>query len=126
MKVLGVVSDSVAVGINYAVSRTFPDITKNGKAEINMVFDMGAGSTSATVLQFAGRSVKDVGKRNKTIQEVQVLGVGWDRTLGGDALNSLIVEDMVSSCPPHCQERIHHRSAGQGPWTYRCKAIQGS
>jgi hypoxia up-regulated 1 len=97
MKVLGVVSDSVAVGINYAVSRTFPDVTKNGKAEINMVFDMGAGSTSATVLQFAGRSVKDVGKRNKTIQEVQVLGVGWDRTLGGDALNSLIVDDMVSS-----------------------------
>jgi hypoxia up-regulated 1 len=97
MKVLGVVSDSLAVGINYAVSRTFPDITKGGKAEINMVFDMGAGSTSATVLQFAGRSVKDVGKRNKTIQEVQVLGVGWDKTLGGDALNSLIVDDIVST-----------------------------
>jgi hypoxia up-regulated 1 len=97
MKTLGVISDSVAVGINYAVSRTFPDVTKNGKAEINIVFDMGAGSTSATILQFAGRSVKDVGKRNKTIQEIQVLGVGWDRTLGGDALNSLIVDDMVSS-----------------------------
>jgi hypoxia up-regulated 1 len=97
MKVLNVISDSVAVGINYAVSRTFPDVTKNGKAEINMVFDMGAGSTSATVLQFAGRTVKDVGKRNKTIQEVQVLGVGWDKTLGGDALNSLIVDDIVST-----------------------------
>jgi hypoxia up-regulated 1 len=97
MKVLSMVSDSVAVGINYAVSRTFPDITKNGKAEINMVFDMGAGSTSATILQFAGRTVKDVGKRNKTIQEVQVLGVGYDRTLGGDALNSLIVDDIVST-----------------------------
>lgn len=97
MKVLGVVSDSLAVGINYAVSRTFPDITKDGKAEINMVFDMGAGSTSATVLQFAGRTVKDKGKRNKTVQEVQVLGVGWDKTLGGDALNSLIVDDMVKA-----------------------------
>jgi hypoxia up-regulated 1 len=97
MKVLSVVSDSVAVGINYAVSRTFPDVSKNGKPEINMVFDMGAGSTSATVLQFAGRTVKDVGKRNKTIQEVQVLGVGFDKTLGGDALNSLIVDDIVST-----------------------------
>jgi hypoxia up-regulated 1 len=97
MKVLGVVSDSLAVGINYAVTRTFPDVTKDGKPEINMVFDMGAGSTSATILKFAGRTVKDVGKRNKTIQEVQVLGVGWDKTLGGDALNSLIVDDMVSS-----------------------------
>ncbi|KAH7081096.1 Hsp70 protein-domain-containing protein [Paraphoma chrysanthemicola] len=97
MKVLGMVSDGLAVGINYAVSRTFPDVTKDGKAEINMVFDMGAGSTSATVLKFQGRTVKDVGRRNKTIQEVQVLGTGYDRALGGDFLNSLIVDDMVTS-----------------------------
>jgi hypoxia up-regulated 1 len=97
MKVLSVVSDGLAVGLNYATSREFPDVTKDGKPEINLVFDMGAGSTSATVVKFQGRSVKDVGKRNKTIQEVQVMGTGWDRTLGGDALNSLIVEDMVST-----------------------------
>jgi hypoxia up-regulated 1 len=96
MKVLSVVSDGLAVGINYATSRTFPDVTKDGKPEINLVFDMGAGSASATVLKFQGRTVKDVGKKNKTVQEVQVLGAGWDKTLGGDALNSLIVEDMVS------------------------------
>lgn len=97
MKTLSIVTDGLAVGIHYATSRTFPDVTKDGKPEMNLVFDMGAGSTSATVLRFAGRTVKDVGKRNKTIQEVHVLGAGWDRTLGGDALNSLIVEDMVSS-----------------------------
>lgn len=97
LKVLSVVTDGMAVGINYATSRTFPDVTKEGKPEINLVFDMGSGSTSATVLKFQGRTVKDVGKRNKTIQEVQVLGTGWDRTLGGDALNTLIVDDMVSS-----------------------------
>lgn len=97
LKVLSMVSDGLAVGINYATSRTFPDVTKNGKPEINLVFDIGAGSASATVLKFQGRSVKDVGKRNKTIQEVQVLGTGWDRTLGGDALNTLIVDDMVSA-----------------------------
>ncbi|KAF1947417.1 actin-like ATPase domain-containing protein [Clathrospora elynae] len=97
MKVLSIVSDGLAVGINYATSRTFPDVTKDGKPEINLVFDMGAGSTSATVLSFQGRSVKDVGRRNKTIQEVHVMGAGWDRTLGGDALNSLLVDDMVST-----------------------------
>lgn len=97
LNVLSMVSDGVAVGLNYAMGRTFPDITKDGnKPEINLVFDMGAGSTTATLLKFQGRSVKDIGKRNKTIQEVQVLGAGWDRTLGGDALNTLIVDDMVS------------------------------
>ena len=100
LKVLSVVSDAVAVGINYATSRTFPTVNdrKNpGKAEVNVVFDMGAGSASATVLQFQGKTVKDVGKRNKTIQEVNVIGQSWDRTLGGDVLNSLIVDDIVNT-----------------------------
>ncbi|KAL1643838.1 lumenal Hsp70 protein [Didymella pomorum] len=100
LKVLSIVSDGVAVGINYATGRTFPvvnDKKEPGKPEVNLVFDMGAGSASATVLQFQGRSVKDVGKRNKTVQEVNVLGASWDRTLGGDALNSLIVDDIVNT-----------------------------
>ncbi|KAF2642099.1 heat shock protein 70-like protein-like protein [Massarina eburnea CBS 473.64] len=95
-KVLNLVTDGLAVGLNYGMSRTFPNINDGGKAEINLVFDMGAGSASATVLKFQGRSVKDVGKRNKTVQEVQVLGTGWDKTLGGDALNQLIVDHMVA------------------------------
>ncbi|KAJ4373197.1 lumenal Hsp70 protein [Neocucurbitaria cava] len=97
LRVLSAISDGLAVGINYATSRTFPDVSKNGKPEINLVFDMGAGSASATVLKFQGRTVKDVGRLNKTVQEVQVVGAGWDRTLGGDALNSLIVDDMVAT-----------------------------
>ncbi|KUI53415.1 Hypoxia up-regulated protein 1 [Cytospora mali] len=95
LKVLSLISDGLAVGLNYATSRTFPNINEGGKPEHHMVFDMGAGSTTATILKMQGRSVKDVGKFNKTIQEVIVLGSGWDRSLGGDALNALIVDDMV-------------------------------
>lgn len=97
LKVLAMVSDGLAVGINYATSRTFPVVNDGGKPEINLVFDMGAGSTSATVIKFQGRKVKDVGKFNKTIQEAVVVGASWDRTLGGDALNSLLVNDFISS-----------------------------
>jgi len=95
-KVLSLISDGLAVGLNYATSRQFPNVNEGGKAEYHLVFDMGAGSTKATVMRFQSRTVKDVGKFNKTIQEVQVLGSGWDRTLGGDALNYLIVDDMVA------------------------------
>ncbi|KAI0025632.1 stress protein ORP150 [Xylariomycetidae sp. FL0641] len=96
LKVLSLMSDGLAVGLNYATSRTFPTVTDGGKPEYNMVFDMGAGSTKATIMKFQGRSVKDIGKFNKTVQEVQVMGSGWDRTLGGDAFNYLIVDDMVA------------------------------
>ncbi|KAI9838113.1 MAG: hypothetical protein M1819_006269 [Sarea resinae] len=95
LNVLALVSDGLAVGLNYATSRTFPVVSDGAKPEYHLVFDMGAGSTSATVLKFQGRTVKE-GRLNKTIQEVNVLGSGWDKTLGGDALNAVLVDDMVS------------------------------
>ncbi|KAI9741779.1 MAG: lumenal Hsp70 protein [Cirrosporium novae-zelandiae] len=95
LKVLALISDGLAVGLNYATSRTFPSVSKGESPEYHLVYDMGAGSTTATLIRFQGRTVKDVGKFTKDVQEVQVIGTGWDRTLGGDSLNSLIVEDMV-------------------------------
>ncbi|KAE9979101.1 hypothetical protein BLS_010142 [Venturia inaequalis] len=92
LNVLAMVSDGMAVGINYATSRTF----EVGKPEYHLVFDMGAGSTVATVLRMQGKNVKDIGRFNKTVQEVAILGAGWDRTLGGDVLNTIIVDDMIT------------------------------
>ncbi|EFQ31615.1 hypothetical protein CGRA01v4_01416 [Colletotrichum graminicola] len=96
LKVLSLISDGLAVGLNYATSRQFPNINEGGKPEHHIVFDMGAGSAKATVMKFQSRTVKDTGKFNKTIQEVAVIGSAWDRTLGGDALNYLILDDMVA------------------------------
>ncbi|KAK2762092.1 lumenal Hsp70 protein [Arachnomyces sp. PD_36] len=96
LEVDSLISDGLAVGLNYATSRTFPDVSAGLDPEYHVVFDMGAGSTTATVLRFQSRAVKDVGRFNKTIQEVQVVGSAWDQSLGGDALNQLIVDDMVA------------------------------
>lgn len=95
LRVLALISDGLSVGLNYATSRTFASIDDGGKPEYHLVYDMGAGSTTATVLRFQGRTVKDVGKYNKTVQEVQILGAGWDKTLGGDALNEIVLDDMI-------------------------------
>ncbi|EEP82225.1 predicted protein [Uncinocarpus reesii 1704] len=96
LNVLSLLSDGVSVALNYATSRKFPNITNGEKPEHHIVFDMGAGSTSATVLKFQSRTVKDFGKYTRNLQEVHAVGVGWDKTLGGDALNQLIVNDMVA------------------------------
>lgn len=97
LNVNGFISEGLAVGLNYATGRTFQSVSEGAKPEYHVVYDMGAGSTTASVVRFQGRAVKDVGKLNKTIQEVQVLGTAWDKTLGGDSLNDLIVKDMVAS-----------------------------
>ncbi|KAJ5578688.1 uncharacterized protein N7459_007652 [Penicillium hispanicum] len=96
LNIEALVSDGLAVGLNYATSRKFPSVSDGEKPEYHVVFDMGAGSTTASVLRFQSRQVKDVGRFNKTIQEVHVIGAGWDKTLGGDSLNDLIVNDMVA------------------------------
>jgi hypoxia up-regulated 1 len=44
---------------------------------------MGAGSTVASLACFQDLTVKDVGKFNKTVQQVEIKAVGYDRTLGG-------------------------------------------
>jgi len=95
LRVLSLISDGLAVGLNYATSRTFPTINEGGRPEYHLVYDMGAGSTTASVLKFQGRVVKDIGKFNKTVQEVHVIGTSWDKTLGGDALNRIILNDMI-------------------------------
>ncbi|KAK0856364.1 lumenal Hsp70 protein [Friedmanniomyces endolithicus] len=95
LNINAMISDGLAVGMDYAKSRTFPEVTKGEKPEYHIVYDMGAGSTTATLLRFQGKSVKDVGRYNKTVQEVAVLGTGWDRTLGGDSFNDVIVTDYV-------------------------------
>ncbi|KAJ5362025.1 hypothetical protein N7541_002869 [Penicillium brevicompactum] len=96
LKIQALVSDALAVGLNYATSRTFPSVSDGEKPEYHIVYDMGAGSTTASVLRFQSRKVKDVGKLNKTVQEVHVVGSGWDKSLGGDFLNDVIVNDMVT------------------------------
>ena len=97
INIMGLVSDGLAVGIDYAVKRTFPSVSKGEKPEYHMVFDMGSGSTTATILRFQSKDVKDIGRFNKTIQEVAVMGAGWDKTLGGDELNALIVDYLVDA-----------------------------
>lgn len=95
LRILALISDGLSVGLNYATSRTFPSVNEGGKPEHHLIYDMGAGSTTATVLRFQGKTIKDIGRYNKTIQEVQILGTGWDKTLGGDELNEIVMEDMI-------------------------------
>ncbi|KIX05676.1 uncharacterized protein Z518_03648 [Rhinocladiella mackenziei CBS 650.93] len=96
LRVLGLLGDGLAVGLNYATHRTFDSVSEGGKPEYHLVYDMGAGSTTATVLKFQGRAIKGYGKRNQTVQEVIVLGTGFDSSLGGDSMNDVIVDDIVS------------------------------
>ncbi|TRY90576.1 hypothetical protein DNTS_018356 [Danionella cerebrum] len=81
VKVLQLINDNTAVALNYGVFRR-KDI--NSTAQNVMFFDMGSGSTTATIVTYQTVKTKDSG----TQPQLQIRGVGsvmpwFDRTLGG-------------------------------------------
>lgn len=77
MKVLQLINDYTAVALNYGIFRR-NEI--NETAQYFVFYDMGAYKTSAAVVSY--QLVKDKATR-ETNPVIQVLGVGYDRTLGG-------------------------------------------
>ncbi|MBN3293349.1 HYOU1 protein, partial [Polypterus senegalus] len=76
LKVLQLINDNAAVALNYGVFRR-KDI--NSTAQNVMFYDMGSGSTVATIVTYQTVKTKESG----TQPQLQIRGVGFDRTLGG-------------------------------------------
>jgi len=82
LNVLQLMNNPMAVALNYGMFRR-KEI--NGTVKHIMLYDMGAGATTATVIGFQIVKTKDRGFA-ETHPQAQVLGIGYDRTLGGAEL----------------------------------------
>uniref|UniRef100_A0A4W5NIE4 Hypoxia up-regulated protein 1 n=1 Tax=Hucho hucho TaxID=62062 RepID=A0A4W5NIE4_9TELE len=76
VKVLQLINDNTAVALNYGVFRR-KDI--NSTAQNIMFYDMGSSSTTATIITYQTVKTKEFG----TQPQLQIRGVGFDRSLGG-------------------------------------------
>lgn len=74
------------------MTRSFP----GEKAENHLFYDAGAGSIRSTIVSFQTLEVKDTpsSKTTRTVTSAEVKGVGYDRTIGGVAMDSKI-RDML-------------------------------
>ncbi|XP_008207113.1 hypoxia up-regulated protein 1 isoform X1 [Nasonia vitripennis] len=79
IKVLQLFNDYSAVALNYGI---FHHKEINDTAHYIMFYDMGASSTTATVVGYQNIKTKERGFV-ETHPQVSILGVGYDRTLGG-------------------------------------------
>lgn len=77
IKVLQLINDYTAVALNYGI---FSRKEINESAKYYVFYDMGAYHTTASVVSY--QTVKDKVTR-EIVPVVQVLGVGYDRSLGG-------------------------------------------
>lgn len=99
IKVLSLTNDGSAVALNYAMTRKFSETPQH-----HIIYDMGSGNTVATVVTFQELTAQE-GKyrRNVTYTQVEVQGVGYDRSLGGivfeERIQNLLVKKWTSDNP---------------------------
>jgi len=91
LNVLQLMNNPMAVALNYGMFRR-KEI--NGTVKHIMLYDMGAGATTATVIGYQIVKTKDRGFA-ETHPQAQVLGVGYDRTLGGAELKFRVREFLA-------------------------------
>ncbi|THU97845.1 actin-like ATPase domain-containing protein [Dendrothele bispora CBS 962.96] len=84
LRTLALINDGTAVAVNYAMTRSFPT------PEYHVVYDAGASSIRATVVQFAtDHKVSPPGT------QITVGGVGYDRRVGGIELDRRLREILA-------------------------------
>ncbi|KAI9337255.1 Hsp70 protein-domain-containing protein [Obelidium mucronatum] len=76
VRLLQLMNDGTAIALNYAMTRTITD------PQYHIFFDMGAGSTVATLARFTSQKVKKV-----QVPTIEILAVGYDKKLGGKTLD---------------------------------------
>ncbi|XP_075046721.1 hypoxia up-regulated protein 1 isoform X2 [Mixophyes fleayi] len=88
LKVLQLINDNTAVALNYGVFRR-KDI--NSTAQNIMFYDMGSRSTTCTIVTYQTTKTKDSGIQ----PQLQIQGVGFDRTLGGLEIDMRIRDHLA-------------------------------
>lgn len=85
MKTLALINDGSAVAVNYAMTRTFVE-----KPEHHIIYDAGASSIRATIASFS-----TVDKKKNSGTQIQIAGVGFDRSTGGTELDRRLRELLI-------------------------------
>ncbi|KAG0170074.1 hypothetical protein DFQ28_002523 [Apophysomyces sp. BC1034] len=89
LNVLSLIHDETAVALNYAINRQFTNTP-----EYHIFYDMGAGSTVASVVSFSNVEVKE-GKKTHSAPHLEVKSVGFDRTLGGHEFDVRLLKHLA-------------------------------
>lgn len=85
LNVLSLVEENTAAALNFAMDRNFEVPTTA------VFYNMGSSSTQVAVVVFSGHVVKEGGK-NKTFSQFEVVGKGWDSSLGGFTFDIALAE----------------------------------
>lgn len=91
LNVLALIDETTAAALHFGIDRV--DI----EPKTVLFYNMGSSATQVSVVKYHSHEIKEskFGDKMKTVGAFEVLGKGWDATLGGDAFDARIVDFMV-------------------------------
>jgi len=92
LKVLTLIDENVAAAVQHGVYTEF-----NNASHKMLLYNMGSASTKVTLLDFYGKLPQGAKASAKPSTQIDVLAKAWDRTLGGDSLDMLLVEMILDN-----------------------------
>jgi len=92
-KVLGLIDENTASAVNFGMDKNFDE------PQIYLFYNIGASSLQVSVIKFHHYEVPEskYSKKMKKVVSIEVLGKGWDSTLGGLAYDNRLVDYMADS-----------------------------
>eukprot|EP00536_Pseudo-nitzschia_multiseries_P018803 jgi/Psemu1/248917/estExt_Genewise1.C_31490002 len=92
-KVLGLIDENTASAVNFGMDKTFDE------PKIYLFYNLGASALQVSIIKFHHYEVPEskYSKKMKKVGSIEVLGKGWDSTLGGLAYDNRLVEYMADS-----------------------------
>mmetsp|Transcript_27165 Transcript_27165/g.63593 ORF Transcript_27165/g.63593 Transcript_27165/m.63593 type:complete len:931 (-) Transcript_27165:351-3143(-) len=92
-KVLGLIDENTASALNFGMDKTFEE------PKIYLFYNLGASALQVSIIKFHHYEVPEskYSKKTKKVGSIEVLGKGWDSTLGGLAYDNRLVEYMADS-----------------------------
>ncbi|KAI9225947.1 MAG: Hsp70 protein-domain-containing protein [Piptocephalis tieghemiana] len=90
LRVLSLMNEGSAISLFYALDNVF---TK--EPEYHLFYDMGAGSTTATLTEFRTISVPDTTKYNKTVTQVSIMASITEMGLGGSEWDARLAQEFA-------------------------------
>ncbi|ORX45559.1 HSP70-domain-containing protein [Piromyces finnis] len=82
IRVISLLNEDTASALNFAMTRVFEEAPQH-----HIFFDMGAGSTVATLISFQSIPEDETKKKPKMVPQIEVKATGYDRSLGGHAFD---------------------------------------
>ncbi|KAF7123948.1 hypothetical protein RHSIM_Rhsim12G0014100 [Rhododendron simsii] len=89
INVLSLVNEHSGAALQYGIDKDF----SNGSRNV-VFYDMGASSTYAALVHFSAYNAKEYGK-SVSVNQFQVKDVRWDPQLGGQTMESRLVEHFA-------------------------------